>query len=217
MSSTANYAATPLIGAGSTTTADASYSQPTNATVGVLVTAPSTGARIDNIDAVTQGTSVAGLARLFVCDGTPGVSITSITSATVTATVTTATPHNLITGDLVSHFGAYPIEYNVSSVAVTVLSATTYSYTMVSAGSVSASTVGAYSSTRAAPVYKLIAELPIVAVVGSTTNRAFAFSLDSQSNSDFMPINLPPGYSLRMTVSVTQTNALRAVARGGSF
>lgn len=217
MSSTANYAATPIIGAGSTTTADASYSQPTNGTVGVLVTAPSTGARIDNIDALTQGTSVAGLARLFVCDGTPGATISSITSATTTATVTTAAAHNLITGDLVTHFGAFPIEYNVSSVAITVLSATTYTYTMVSASSVSASTVGAYSATRASPVYKLLAEIPIIAVVGSTTNRAFAFSLDSQSNSDFMPIVLPAGYSLRMTVSVTQTNALRAVARGGSF
>ena len=217
MSTTANYAATPIIGAGGVSVADVSYSQPTNSTVAVLVTAPSTGARIDNIDGVTQGTSVAGLARLFTCDGTPGQTISGITSATVTATVTTLLPHGLITGDLVTHFDAFPIEYNVPSVAVTVLSATTYTYPIVSAGSIAASVVGAYSSTRASPVYKLLAELPIIAVVGSSTNRAFCFSLDSQSNSDFMPIILPPGHSLRMTVSTAQTNILRAVARGGRF
>lgn len=217
MSSTANYAATPIIDAGSTTTADTSYSAPDNATVGVLVTAPSGGARIDNIDAICQGTSVAGLARLWACDGTPGVTISSITSSGTTATVTTAVVHGLVTGDLISLWGAFPIEYNVKSVAVTVLSTTTFTYTIVTTGSVAAQTVGAFSSTRAAAVYKLLAELPVIAVVGSATNRAFGFSLDSQSNSDFMPIHLPPGYSLRMTVTTTQTNALRAVARGGSF
>lgn len=217
MSSTANYAATPLIGAGSTTTADTSYTAPANATVAVLANAPSGGARIDNIDAVTQGTSVAGLARLWTCDGTPGAVISSITSVTTTATVVTATSHGLITGDLVSVWGAFPIEFNVNGAAVTVISATSFSYTIVTAASVPALTVGAYSSTRVAPVYKLLAELPIIAVTGSATAKAFGFSLDSQSNSDFMPINLPPGYSLRMTVTTTQTNALRAVARGGSF
>lgn len=211
------YAATPLVQSGTTTTADASYTAPTNATVGVIAVAPSTGARIDNIDMTCLGTSVAGLARLWTCDGTPGPVISSITSVTTTATVNTATNHNLITGDLISLSGAFPVEYNVRAVAVTVVSATSFTYTIVSTGSVAALAVGEFSSTHTAPVYHLLAELPIIAVVGSSTVRAFSTSLDSQSNSDFMPIHLPGGHSLRLTVSTTQTNALRAVARGGSF
>ena len=211
------YAATPLIQSGTTTAADASYTAPTNATVGVVAVAPSAGARIDNIDFTTLGTSVAGLVRLWTCEGTPGPVISSITSVTTTATVNTATNHNLITGDLISVQGAFPVEYNVRAVAVTVVSATSFTYTIVSTGGVAALAVGEFSSTHTAPVYHLLAEFPVVAVTGSSTQRAFNLGLDTQSNSDFMPIVLPGGHSLRTTVSVTQTNALRAVARGGSF
>lgn len=217
MSSTAQYAATPWVDSAGTTTADASYTAPTNTTVGVVATAGSAGGRIDNLDFITQGTSVAGLLRLFLCSGTVGVAISSITSVTTTATCATATAHTLITGDLITITGAYPLQYNVKSVAVTVTGATTFTFTIVSAASVAASTVGEFSSTNAAAQYRLIKEIDVVANTGSSTNRAFFASLNSQANAEFMPIIVPPGWSLRTTVSVTQTHALLTVARGGQF
>lgn len=217
MSINAQYAATPLIQSGTTTTADTSYTAPTNATVGVIVTAGSTGARIDNLDSITQGTSVAGLLRLWVCQGTMGSAISSITSATTTATVTTATAHNLITGDLVTIQGAYPVEYNKNSVAITVTSTTAFTYTITSVSNVAASAVGFYSSTRAAATYSLLQEVTIPANTGSTTVPANATSFSSIANPEFMPVILPAGYSLRTTVSVTQTGGIITTARGGSF
>jgi len=87
MSASANYANSPVIGSGTTTTADTSYTQPTAGTVGIIYTAPSTGARIDNIDNITLGTSVAGLLRLWLCEGVVGATVSSITFSTTTATV----------------------------------------------------------------------------------------------------------------------------------
>lgn len=217
MSSTANYAATPAIGSGTTTTADTSYTAPTNSTVGVIATAPSTGLRIDRLSNVTQGTSIASIMRFWVCEGTVGPTISSITSVTTTATVTTATAHNLITGDLITMSDCYPLEYNVKSVAVTVTGANTFTYTITSVSSVAASTLGWYSATRAAANYHLVKEMPVLPVTGSTTAAAYAFQMDSSSAPDILPLMLPPGWSLRTTVAVTQTNAMKTTAFGGKF
>ena len=217
MTTTAQYASSPQIGSGSTTTADTSYTAPTTATVGVIVQDVKAGTRIDQLDNVSLGTSVAALHRLWLCEGNISPVISSITSSTTTATLTTATNHNLITGDLITLRGAFPVEYNVTLAAVTVTNATVFTFTIVSTAGVAARDVGAYSSTHTAPVYHLIREFPITAITGSTTANAFAYYLNSAQNADFMPIIIPPGWSLRTTVSVTQTNALLTNARGGSF
>lgn len=217
MSQTANYAATPVFGAATTITADTSYSAPTLATEGIVYTAPAEGARIDNISGVSQGTSTAGLARLWVAEGCAGRGVLSISSSGTTATMTTTDSHGLVTGDLVTLQKVFPIGFNVKDAPVTVISGTIFSFPIPNLSNVPALTVGSYSASPAVPVQSLLAEIPIVAIIGSGTNRAFRFSFDSQRDTDFLPLLLPPGHSLRVTVSVSQTHALRVVARGGSF
>lgn len=217
MASSVQYAASAVIGSGTTATADASYTAPTTATVGVAAVATTTDLRIDNIDNISQGTSVAGLHRLWLCEGNKSPSISSITSATTTATCTTATPHNLITGDLITLRDAFPVEYNVTNASVTVTSPTTFTFTIVSTSSVAARDVGAYSSTHTAPVYHLLRETAVSAITGSTTVQAFNYGLSVQNAPSFLPLILPAGWSLRTTVSTTQTNAIKTTARGGKM
>lgn len=64
--------------------------------------------------------------------------------------------------------------------------------------------------------YILWAQVPVVAVTSSTTAPAFAATLSSNVNANLMPLILPTGYSLRATVSVTQTG-VRVTAQGGDF
>jgi hypothetical protein len=68
--------------------------------------------------------------------------ISSITRVTTTATLTTATPHGLVTGQLVTIAGATPAAYNVASASITVTGASTFTYTMASDPGASASPVG---------------------------------------------------------------------------
>jgi hypothetical protein len=72
-----------------------------------------------------------------------GQTISSITRVTTTATLTTATAHNLSTGTFVTVSGATPSEYN-GTFSITVTGATTFTYTMLSTPSGSASVVGSY-------------------------------------------------------------------------
>ena len=210
------YAAYPAIGSGTTTTADTSYTAPNNSTVGIIATAKSNGARIDQIDNISLGTSVAGIVRYWLREGTPGPTISSITFSTTTATVTTSTAHGLSTGALIVLQGAFPVEYNVKNVAVTVLSATTFSYTMSTAPTMNASTVGEYSSSPATPIYHLVKETTISAKTGSATVAAETFTLSSQTDQPFMPLILPGGWSFCTTVTTTQTNPWKTTARGGN-
>lgn len=215
MTTTAQYASIPLIGSGQVSTADTSYTAPTN--VAVICIAGVNGCRIDQIDNITQGTSVAGIHRLWLCEGTQGVTISSITFSTTTATVTTSSNHGLSTGAMVSVFGALPVDYNVKNVAITVTSTTVFTYTMSTTPTTNATTVGQYASTPATAIYHLLQETTITAITGSTIVQAFNYSLSTKSGSVVMPIVLPPGWSLRTSVTVAQTNALQTNARGGQF
>lgn len=62
----------------------------------------------------------------------------------LTATVTTASAHNLVTGNLITVTGASPTEYN-GTYRITVTGATTFTYTMATAPATNATTVGSYS------------------------------------------------------------------------
>jgi len=72
-----------------------------------------------------------------------GQTISSITRVTTTATLTTSTNHNLTTGTFVTVSGAVPVEYN-GTFSITVVNATSFTYTMLTTPSGSASTVGSY-------------------------------------------------------------------------
>jgi hypothetical protein len=64
--------------------------------------------------------------------------------------------------------------------------------------------------------YSLYAQIPILAVTSSTTTVAFQSLISSNTNPNLLPINLPTGYSLRATTSVTQTG-VRVIASGGDY
>jgi len=72
-----------------------------------------------------------------------GQTISSITRVTTTATLTTASAHNLTTGTFVTVSGAVPVEYN-GTFSITVVDDTSFNYTMLATPSGSASTVGSY-------------------------------------------------------------------------
>ena len=78
-----------------------------------------------------------------------GQTINTITrggTGNLTATVTTASAHGLVTGNQVTVTGASPTEYN-GTYRITVTSGTTFTYTMASAPATDATTVGTYLPT----------------------------------------------------------------------
>lgn len=95
----------------------------------------------------------AGIARVFVDDGTTqteitrytdGVEIASITFVGTTATLTTVSAHGRSTGNNVTVFGAAPDLYNFTG-PITVTGPTTFTYTMSGTPATNATTVGQYS------------------------------------------------------------------------
>ena len=220
MASSAQYTSTPKIDNAVVTTLDSSLTQPTIANTGVVFTSGANGSRIDNIALSAIGTTVAGQLRLFICEGDAGVTISSITSSSTTATATTATTHGLVTGDTVTIQGCMPTEFNVKTASVTVISTTTFSYAIPNISGVAANKVGYYSSTRAATSaqYSLLKEITFAVVTPSATVPVYNLQLSSALNPELLPIILPAGYSLRTTVSTTQTGAgINTTAIGGDF
>ena len=220
MASTAQYSAVPKADNALVLTADASLTQPAVANVGVVFTAGNSGSRIDNILFSAVSTTVAGQLRLFITKGISGKTITSITSSGSTATVTTAIAHGLATGDLITVQGCTPFEFNVKSLAVTVLSTTTFTYQIVSVNNFSADSIGYYSTTRADASIKnsILKEITFAAVTPSATTPNFNYQLSSFLNPELLPILLPAGFSLRASVSTTQTSSgINVTAIGGDF
>ena len=70
--------------------------------------------------------------------GNTSLPLESLTSVTTTATATTAYPHGLDTGNFITISGATPADYNVTA-AITVTSATTFTYTIISVAGVAGS------------------------------------------------------------------------------
>lgn len=84
-----------------------------------------------------------GTKWVIVDDGT-GKVLSTITHATTTATATTATAHNLVTGQQIVVAGAAPAEYN-GTFTVTVTGANTFTYVMSSAPATDATVTGTYT------------------------------------------------------------------------
>lgn len=59
-------------------------------------------------------------------------------------------------------------------------------------------------------------QVPVIAITSSNTSPAFVSTLSSNGNANIMPLTIPTGYSLRATISVTQTG-VRVSAYGGDF
>lgn len=89
-----------------------------------------------------------GATWLNVGNGT-GVAISTITFVGTTATVTTATPHGLVNGAIVTVTvtGAAPADYNVIGKAINVTGASTFTYTMATTPATNATTVGTFTYT----------------------------------------------------------------------
>ena len=64
--------------------------------------------------------------------------------------------------------------------------------------------------------YFLYTQVPVQVVTSSTTAPAFSAVISSNTNANILPINLPTGYSLRATTSITQTG-VRVTALGGDY
>jgi len=100
--------------------------------------------------------AVNGVDPMVVYDGTlwsrsattsTAQTISTITrggTGNLTATLTTAVAHGLVTGNTVTVAGAVPAEFN-GTYRITVTNATTFTYTMTTAPSGNASTVGTYT------------------------------------------------------------------------
>jgi len=100
--------------------------------------------------------AVNGVDPMVVYDGTrwsrsattnTAQTISSITrggTGNLTATLTTASPHNLVTGNTITVAGAIPAEFN-GTYRITVTGGSTLTYTMATAPSGDATTVGTYT------------------------------------------------------------------------
>ena len=86
MATSAQYAATPRIGSATLTTADTSLTAPT--TVGTILTAGSSGTRIDYIDIQGVATTTACLVNLFIYDGSTYILWTQVPVIAVTSSTT---------------------------------------------------------------------------------------------------------------------------------
>lgn len=174
--------------------------------LGIVATAPGTpgnGKWVGKISITATATTTAGMVRLYVTQGLPGATITSITFATTTATMTTSVPHGRTTGNLVTVEGAFPDDYNVNAAAITVTGANTFTYPMSTIPTAVASTVGNYSTTPATPVTRLWREIPVTAITPSGTVAAFTITESYQAAGDigYLPLSLEPGYSLRASTN----------------
>lgn len=106
----------------------------------------------------------------YIASTTTAQTISSITHVGAVATLTTAAPHGLITGNRVTITGASSSEYNGTYV-ITKTGASTFTYTMASTPAANATVVGTYTT---------------VGIVGGTSGGT-TYTIDS---SKFINVNL---------------------------
>jgi hypothetical protein len=98
MATTAQYAATPRIGSANLTTADTSLTAPT--TVGTILSAGSSGTRIDYIDVQGVATTVTGIVNLFIFDGTNYILWAQVPVIPVTSSTTVPAFQSTLTSNI---------------------------------------------------------------------------------------------------------------------
>lgn len=89
-----------------------------------------------------------GTSWIAVATTSTAQTISTITFVGTTATLTTAAPHNLVSGNQITVTGATPAAYNGTFV-ITKLNATQFQYTMATTPATNATVVGTYSITFA--------------------------------------------------------------------
>lgn len=114
-----------------------------NSTGAVKMSSGTTGQRPTPVTGMFRFNSTTTAFEGFATSA--GVTISSITNVTTTATLTTATAHGLNTGAYVIVSGATPAAYNGTFV-ITVVDSTSFTYTMASDPGASASPAGSYIS-----------------------------------------------------------------------
>lgn len=112
---------------------------------------------------------------------TEGRVISNATAAGTTVTITTATNHGRSTGNVISVWGFTPSTYNAESVAITVTSATTFTYTAASAPAVSPATAfGMYSLASNSHIdFAPGGELNGILLLNSTSNGCYYWGGDT--------------------------------------
>ena len=106
-----------------------------------------------------------------------GVATASGSSAGTTATIITAVPHELTTGDLVNIAGVAPAGYNDTAVAVTVTNSTTFTYT---AGTSDMAVIGTQGTVQRSVndniniTYLRDANDDLYNIIGQVTNTTYA-------------------------------------------
>jgi len=131
----------------------------TTAGAATVVQTGMTNARFQHVNISTAGghylVACNGADPVMVYNGTHWIKIATTTTAqtissitrggtgNLTATLTTASAHGLVTGNQVTITGAVPAEFN-GVYRITVTGSTTFTYTMTSAPSGDATTVGSY-------------------------------------------------------------------------
>ncbi|MFM0101996.1 hypothetical protein PQR01_00410 [Paraburkholderia rhynchosiae] len=216
MSTQPQYANTARIGVGQVSTGDTSRTAPTN--FANVITAGQNGSRIDRINLQAIGTTIASMVRLFLLPGAIGMTLASLTFSGTTATATTTTPHGLVNGQTINIRGCFPSPYNADNVAVTVTSATSFTYPMTSTPTSSALVMGYYIAFPTVPVWNLWTEIPVSAITPSSTVAAFSSSLSSAQQTAQMPLYLPAGWALRASVNDAQTaSGINVIAFAGDF
>ena len=205
MSTTAQYASIPRGGVAQVSAANTNRDG-TGTVANVIMASPKSGGglRIDALAVQAIATTTAGMVRLYVQKGRPGPAVTSISFSGTTATVVTDGAHGLTTGQTTTHIGAYPDEYNVEDSAVTVISPTSFSYVMSVAPTANATIMGSFATSLATPVRRLVKEIPVTAATPSATVQAFSAVL-APGDRGYLPLVLPPGYSLRASTEKAET------------
>ena len=106
---------------------------------------------------------------------TDGVTISTITYVTTTATLTTSSAHGLSTGNTVTVYLASPSAYN-GTFSITVTGATTFTYTMASDPGANATTVGAYSYDVQSDFTSAVAQTSAVKLSGGVFNGTLLYN-----------------------------------------
>lgn len=218
MSTAAQYASIPRNG--QVTIQTANTGRDGTGALGIVATAPSLtgdGTRFDRIVIQAGATTTSNVVRLFITQGRPGTTVSTLTSVGTTVSVTTASPHGMTTGDLITTQSFFPSDYNVAGVAVVVTGASTFTFTSTTAATTSAaSVIGNYSTTPATPVSRLWRELIVPIVVPSVTVPAFSVTLSTASGADigYMPLVLAAGNSLRASTNNAEIYYITASTSG---
>ncbi len=210
MAQSAQYASTVKMALASLSAANTNRDG-TGTLVTVAVGGPN-GTRIDKLITKATGITTAGMVRYFLTKGRPGATLASLTFVGTTATATTTTAHGLSTNDKVTVQGAFPDDYNVLDAAVTVLTPLTFTFVMATTPTVNATVQGSYSTTVQTPTNQLWREVAVAAITPSATVAAFSDQITSSipADQDYLPLHLPPGYSLR--AATEKAEAFKCIA-----